>query len=78
VLGLWTSTIYLRHHYVADLLAGWVLAPVAIWVAPRMDGWWALRQRALGVAPALGAGPETEAGGAGTPPAEGAATSSRA
>ena len=29
-LGLWVSTIYLRHHYVVDLLAGWVLAPVAI------------------------------------------------
>ena len=29
-LGLWVSTIYLRHHYVVDLLAGWALAPVAV------------------------------------------------
>jgi membrane-associated phospholipid phosphatase len=36
VVGLWLSTIYLRHHY---LLAGWALAPVAAWLAPRVDGW---------------------------------------
>ena len=56
VLGLWVSTIYLRHHYFVDLLAGWALAPVAVWVAPRIDAWWAQRQRALGYAPARGSG----------------------
>ncbi len=55
VLGLWASTIYLRHHYFVDLVAGWLLAPVAVWVAPRVDGWWARRQRALGYEPARGA-----------------------
>ncbi len=55
VLGLWTSTIYLRHHYVVDLVAGWLLAPLAVWVAPRVDAWWARRQRALGYEPARGA-----------------------
>ena len=35
VVGLWASTIYLRHHYFVDLVAGWALAPVAVWVAPR-------------------------------------------
>jgi membrane-associated phospholipid phosphatase len=40
VLGLWVSTIYLRHHYVVDLLAGWLLAPLACLAAPRLDGWW--------------------------------------
>jgi membrane-associated phospholipid phosphatase len=54
VLGLWVSTIYLRHHYVIDLLAGWALAPVALWVAPRLDRAWSARQRALGYATALG------------------------
>jgi len=54
-LGLWTSTIYLRHHYVVDLLAGWALAPLAVWLAPRLDAWWARRQRALGYATARGA-----------------------
>ncbi len=55
VLGLWTSTIYLRHHYFVDLVAGWLLAPAAIWIAPRVDRWWASRQRGLGYEPAQGA-----------------------
>jgi membrane-associated phospholipid phosphatase len=55
VVGLWASTIYLRHHYFVDLVAGWLLAPAAVWVAPRVDGWWARRQRALGIEPARGA-----------------------
>lgn len=54
-LGLWVSTVYLRHHYVVDLLAGWALAPLAVSVAPRLDAWWARRQRALGYQPARGA-----------------------
>jgi membrane-associated phospholipid phosphatase len=56
-VGLWISTIYLRHHYAVDLIAGFVLAPVAIWAAPRIDAWWARRQRARGYATALGAPP---------------------
>jgi membrane-associated phospholipid phosphatase len=55
VLGLWASTIYLRHHYFVDLVAGWLLAPAALWVAPRVDAWWARQQRALGYEPARGA-----------------------
>ena len=54
VLGLWVSTVYLRHHYVVDLIAGWLLAPFAVWVAPRLDAWWARRQRALGYDPPRG------------------------
>jgi membrane-associated phospholipid phosphatase len=54
-LGLWASTIYLRHHYVVDLLAGWALAPCALALAPRLDAAWARRQRALGLEPARGA-----------------------
>ena len=56
VVGLWVSTIYLRHHYFVDLVAGWLLAPVAAWLAPRVDGWWAGKQRALGYETARGAG----------------------
>jgi len=55
VLGLWVSTLYLRHHYFVDLLAGWLLAPAALWLAPRLDRWWAGRQRALGLPTARGA-----------------------
>ena len=54
-VGLWASTIYLRHHYFVDLVAGWLLAPAAVWVAPRVDAWWARQQRALGYEPARGA-----------------------
>ncbi len=54
VVGLWASTIYLRHHYFVDLVAGWALAPLAVWVAPRIDAWWARRQEALGYEPARG------------------------
>jgi len=56
-VGLWISTVYLRHHYVVDLLAGWALAPLAVWLAPRLDAWWAARQRMLGYVPARGAPP---------------------
>jgi len=55
VVGLWASTIYLRHHYFVDLVAGWLLAPAALWVAPRVDAWWAHQQRTLGYAAARGA-----------------------
>ena len=48
VVGLWTSTIYLRHHYAVDLFAGWALVPAALWIAPRLDAWWAAQQRARG------------------------------
>ena len=40
VVGLLASTIYLRHHYVIDLLAGAALVPWALWVTPRLDRWW--------------------------------------
>jgi len=39
-VGLFLSTVYLRHHYVVDLLAGWALAiPVFIYI-PKFDRWW--------------------------------------
>ncbi|MEO8500652.1 MAG: phosphatase PAP2 family protein [Vicinamibacteria bacterium] len=44
-LGLWASTIYLRHHFAVDLLAGFALAPVAYRLAPRLDAWWSRRRQ---------------------------------
>ena len=45
VLGLWVSTIYLRHHFVVDLLAGFALAPAAYALSPRLDAWWSGQRR---------------------------------
>lgn len=45
VVGLWISTIYLRHHFVVDLLAGFALAPVAYLLSPRLDAWWCRQRR---------------------------------
>jgi membrane-associated phospholipid phosphatase len=39
-VGLWASTIYLRHHYFVDLIAGWLLAPTAFVLAPRLERCW--------------------------------------
>lgn len=39
-IGLILGTIYLRHHYVIDLIAGLALAPVALWVGHHADCWW--------------------------------------
>jgi membrane-associated phospholipid phosphatase len=58
VVGLWASTIYLRHHYTVDVLAGWALAPLAVAVAPRLDAWWEARRRALGLAPEVPRAPK--------------------
>jgi membrane-associated phospholipid phosphatase len=33
ILSLWVSTIYLRYHYLVDVVAGLLLAPVSFWLA---------------------------------------------
>jgi len=43
-VALVVSTVYLRHHYVIDILAGLALAVLAYVAAPALDGWWT-RQR---------------------------------
>lgn len=44
-IGLILATIYLRHHYVIDLIAGWALAiPVYLFI-PRFDVWWQKHMR---------------------------------
>lgn len=40
VISLWISTLYLRHHYLPDLLAGWALAAAMVVLAPRLRSWW--------------------------------------
>src|SRR5262249_19107425 len=34
VVSLWFSTVYLRHHWFIDILAGWILALLSCWVVP--------------------------------------------
>jgi len=33
ILSLWLSTLYLRYHYLIDVVAGLVLAPISFWLA---------------------------------------------
>jgi membrane-associated phospholipid phosphatase len=40
VLGLILSTVYLRYHYVVDVLAGIVLAAICLIVGPWLFRWW--------------------------------------
>lgn len=42
-IGLIVSTIYLRHHYVIDLLAGFALGILAYIYGPRINAWWQSR-----------------------------------
>jgi len=42
--GLFLSTIYLRHHYVVDLLAGFALGILAFFYGPRIEAWWQSRR----------------------------------
>jgi len=39
-IGLILSTIYLRHHYAIDLIAGWGLAHLAVWLGPKVERGW--------------------------------------
>ena len=41
-IGLILSTIYLRHHYVIDLIAGWGLAHLAVWLGPKVERGWTM------------------------------------
>jgi membrane-associated phospholipid phosphatase len=50
-IGLIVGTVYLRHHWVVDILAGFVLTAVAYWAGPKIEHAWerarALPERAL-------------------------------
>lgn len=46
VASLWFSTVYLRHHWVIDIVAGWLVAVIAYLLAgPMMNVWVTLRKR---------------------------------
>ena len=39
-ISLVLATVYLRHHYVIDILGGFALAIAVYFVAPHIDAWW--------------------------------------
>ncbi|MGE5176736.1 MAG: phosphatase PAP2 family protein [Hyphomicrobiales bacterium] len=39
-IGLVLGTVYLRHHWVVDILAGLVLTVLTFWAGPRVETWW--------------------------------------
>jgi len=39
-LGIVTATIYLRYHYVIDVIAGFAHAAFCIWAGPRVNAFW--------------------------------------
>ncbi len=49
---LQVATLYLRQHYFADWVAGWLLAAFALWLAPQIIRWW---ERAAAATAAAGA-----------------------
>ena len=40
IISLWISTLYLRYHYLIDLVAGVALAFLALWLSKRINIWW--------------------------------------
>jgi len=45
-VGLYVSTLYLRMHYVVDVLAGFAVSALAVWLGPRIErAWQAARAR---------------------------------
>jgi membrane-associated phospholipid phosphatase len=51
--GLIVGTIYLRHHWAVDILAGFVLTFASLWFGPRLERWWEEQARRFVTAPAL-------------------------
>jgi membrane-associated phospholipid phosphatase len=46
--GLVLGTVYLRHHWVVDIFAGFVITLLAFWAGPRIEDWWVERSAAVG------------------------------
>lgn len=47
-VGLFFSTVYLRYHYLVDILAGGLLALFCFWTGPRLANWWEQARRKNG------------------------------
>jgi membrane-associated phospholipid phosphatase len=51
VVSLWVSTVYLRHHWFVDIVAGLVVAVLACWGASGLDARWERFRARLGLKP---------------------------
>ncbi len=38
--SVYPATIYLRFHYVTDIIAGVVVAALVLWLTPKLNDWW--------------------------------------
>jgi membrane-associated phospholipid phosphatase len=74
--GLVVGTVYLRHHWVVDIFAGFGMTLLALWAGPRLEDWWSKQAAAPGGA---GAARDLDAAVAAQPAPKGreAAPSSR-
>jgi membrane-associated phospholipid phosphatase len=50
-ISLVIATVYLRYHFVADILAGFVVTIMAIYLSPKLDNWWYNWQKRQGIDP---------------------------
>lgn len=48
-IGLILATVYLRHHYVIDLIAGFALCFLTLWYAPKLEDWWNRKRERAGI-----------------------------
>ena len=45
VVALWASTVYLRHHWFVDIIAGWAVALAGFYLAEKSVEWWRCKLR---------------------------------
>jgi membrane-associated phospholipid phosphatase len=60
-IGLILGTVYLRHHWVVDILAGFVLTAVSFYAGPRLEDFWRRKGGTAGESDALWLPRDTEA-----------------
>lgn len=53
VISLWLSTVYLRHHWFIDILAGWLLALFCCWIAPILMMRWEDLRKVVEILPEM-------------------------
>jgi membrane-associated phospholipid phosphatase len=58
-VGLIFGTVYLRHHWVVDIAAGFALTFFAFWAGPRIERWWERAAARYGVPMAWAPAPQT-------------------